>query len=362
MPWLEPLIDALATTELWGNSAQRWLIALGVLIASVGLLHVVVSLLKRRMAAWADAGAADWFAGCTQVLQRTRFWFLLIAAAYLASLALTLSPKAGRIAASVAIVALLAQAALWGSALVGFWVGRYAQRRLEIDAAGATTVSALGYLAKVAIWSVAVLLALQNLGVNVTAMLAGIGIGGVAVALAAQNLLGDLLASATIVLDKPFVLGDFIIVGSEMGTVEHIGLKTTRVRSLSGEQLVFANNDLLQSRVRNFKRMQQRRIVFTLGVVYQTPYEKVAAIPAMLREAVEAQAPVRFERAHFKQYGDFALVYEVVYHVLSPDYGLYMDIQQAINLAIHRRFEAEKIAFAYPTQTVLLRQAPETPA
>ena len=198
------------------------------------------------------------------------------------------------------------------------------------------------------------LLILENVGVDVTALIAGLGVGGIAVALAAQNILGDLFSSMSIVLDKPFVLGDFIIVGDMMGTVEKIGLKTTRVRSLSGEQLIFSNSDLLGSRIRNFKRMQERRIVFSIGVAYDTPAEKLTAIPGMLRAAVEAQEPVRFDRAHFAKFGDSALIYEVVYFVLKPDYNLSMDIQQAINLRLFREFADRQIEFAFPTQTLHL--------
>jgi len=190
------------------------------------------------------------------------------------------------------------------------------------------------------------------MGVDITALIAGLGIGGIAVALALQNVLGDLFASLSIVLDKPFVIGDFIIVDDLLGTVEHIGLKTTRVRSLFGEQLVFSNSDLLNSRIRNYKRMHERRIVFSLGVTYQTPYEKLAAIPDIIREIIELQEQVRFDRAHFKEYGDFALEFEIVYYMLVPDYNAYMDTQQAINLALYERFEKEGISFAYPTQTL----------
>jgi len=166
--------------------------------------------------------------------------------------------------------------------------------------------------------------------------------------------LGDLFASISIVLDKPFVIGDFIIVGDMLGTVEHIGIKTTRVRSLFGEQLIFSNNDLLNSRIRNYKRMDERRIVFSIGVVYQTPYEKLSAIPGMVREIVEAQEQTRFDRAHFSKFGDFALIYEIVYYVKIPDYNAYMDIQEAINLEIYRKFQEQGIEFAYPTQTVFV--------
>jgi small-conductance mechanosensitive channel len=183
-------------------------------------------------------------------------------------------------------------------------------------------------------------------------MIAGLGVGGIAVALAAQNILGDLFASLSIILDKPFVVGDFLIIGDFLGSVEKVGVKTTRLRSLSGEQLIFSNNDLLGSRIRNYGRMFERRVIFSIGVTYQTPADKLRAIPDMLREAVESQQPVRFDRAHFQKYGDFALIFEIVYYVLSADYKQYMDIQQAINLQINEDFEEHGIEFAYPTQTL----------
>ena len=204
------------------------------------------------------------------------------------------------------------------------------------------------------LWILLFLVALDNFGADVTTLIAGLGVGGIAIALAVQNILGDLFASFSIVLDKPFIIGDFIIVGDHLGTVEYIGLKTTRLRSLSGEQLIFSNTDLLGSRIRNYKRMYERRVVFSVAVVYQTPEEKLAAIPEMIREIVEAQAQIRFDRAHFKDFGAYALNFEVVYWILSPDYNLYMDIQQTINLAIFRQFNETGIAFAYPSQTLFL--------
>jgi small-conductance mechanosensitive channel len=203
--------------------------------------------------------------------------------------------------------------------------------------------------------AIAAVLILDNIpGVEITALVASLGIGGIAVALAVQNILSDLFASLSIVLDKPFVIGDFIIVDNCLGTVEHIGLKTTRLRSLSGEQLVFSNNDLLKSRVRNYKRMAERRVVFSVGVTYQTPLEKLERIPTLIRDTIEAQPAVRFDRAHFQGYGDFALNFEVVYYVLDPDYNRYMDIQQGINLGIYSSFAEEGIEFAYPTRTLYI--------
>jgi small-conductance mechanosensitive channel len=203
---------------------------------------------------------------------------------------------------------------------------------------------------------VVVLFALDNVGIKVTALVAGLGVGGIAIALAVQNILGDLFASLSIVLDKPFVVGDFVILGEFMGNVEHVGLKTTRVRSLSGEQIVFSNNDLLSSRLRNFGRLRERRALFTLGVTYQTPREKLQKIPGMIKQAIESIEKTRFDRSHFKSYGAFSLDFETVYYVLGADYALYMDIQQKINLQIHEMFENEGIEFAYPTQTVFVEK------
>ena len=170
----------------------------------------------------------------------------------------------------------------------------------------------LGFVGRIVLWSVVLLMILDNLGVNITALVASLGIGGIAVALAVQNILGDIFASLSIALDRPFAIGDFIVVGDVLGTVEYIGLKTTRIRSLSGEQIVFSNADLLKSRIRNYKRMTERRVVFGFGVVYQTPHDKLERIPAMVREVIEAQPKTRFDRAHFKEYGDSALAFEAV--------------------------------------------------
>ena len=225
---------------------------------------------------------------------------------------------------------------------------------METDPASATTVSMLTFIAKLVLWAVVLLLALENAGIDVTALIAGLGVGGIAIALASQHILGDLFSALSIVLDKPFVLGDFIVVGDLMGTVEKIGLKTTRLRSLSGEQLIFSNADLLQSRTRNFKRMNERRVVFSLGVTYQTSADMLESIPGMIRKIIVSHDNVRFDRSHFKEYGDSALTFETVYYVLTAEFNRYMDIQQSINLALYRSFAKQGIEFAYPTQTIFV--------
>lgn len=358
---LQSLQEALNLPDrIAGNSfeqlASACVVFLGAFVAYMVLRWIVV----KRVAAIASRWSEDGGLTLEKLVQATRTVVFFIVSLYLASLVLTLQPKAVTVVRAVTIIALLIQGAIWGNVLVTFGITQFARRRLEHDADTYTTVSAIGWLGRVALWSVVVLLILANLGVDVTALVAGLGVGGIAVALAAQNILGDLFASLSIVLDKPFVLGDFISVGNEMGTVQQIGLKTTRVRSLSGEQLVFSNNDLLQSRIRNFKRMEQRRVVFTIGVTYGTPQAQLAAIPAVVRTIIEqGSGQTRFDRAHLHKFSELALQFEVVYYVLSPDFNLYMDIQQRINFALIEHFERERIEFAhYAPQQVVATLAP----
>jgi small-conductance mechanosensitive channel len=333
---------------LGANSAADFALALGLLLA-VPLVFALARRFASRLLREGIPAAA---------VRATNSWLLLPVAVYAAALSLELPPRAERIAALGALLALLVQAGLWASRALGAWFElRFRDARTR-DPDGATTLKLLGFAAQGALWLLVALLALDQLGFDVTALIAGLGVGGVALALAVQNILGDVFACAAIALDKPFVVGDFIVVDGLRGTVESVGLKTTRVRSLDGELLVLANADLLKSRLRNFKQLRERRIQFGLGVTYDTPADKLRRIPSWLREAVEAQPKTRFDRAHFRGYGDSALELEVVYHVLEPDYNVYMDVQQSLNLAIHERFAAEGVEFAFPTRTLLVKPDP----
>jgi small-conductance mechanosensitive channel len=210
------------------------------------------------------------------------------------------------------------------------------------------------------IWIIGILFLFDNMGYNVTTIIAGLGIGGIAVALAAQNILGDLFNYFVIFLDRPFEVGDFIIIDEKRGVVEHIGIKTTRLKSLSGEQLVFSNSDLTTSRIHNYKRMQRRRILFNLSVIYQTSHENLKQIPEVLKSIVLEQAEmVEFDRAHFSGYGDSSLDFEIVYFVLDSAYNTYMDIQQKINLRIFEEFKKMGVEFAYPTRTLYVTNQKE---
>jgi small-conductance mechanosensitive channel len=346
-------MDLLKSTY-YGNTLLTWILAFSVMVFMFIVLRLAKRPVLKRLTRLTDQTKTQWDDLVVDLLQKTRVFLLAVVAFYAGLLVLDLPSKIENLTVKVLIMAFLAQGAIWADALVVYLIKLLVEKKTEEDVSSVAMITMFGFVSRVAVWSIVILLALDNIGINVTALVAGLGIGGVAIALASQNVLGDLFASISIVLDKPFVIGDFIIVGDMLGSVEHIGIKTTRVRSLFGEQLVFSNNDLLNSRIRNYKRMDERRVVFSIGVVYQTPYEKLSAIPGMVRKIVEEQEQTRFDRAHFSKYGDFALIYEIVYYVKIPDYNAYMDIQEAINLEIYRTFHEEGIDFAYPTQTVFM--------
>jgi small-conductance mechanosensitive channel len=296
------------------------------------------------------------------LMRQTRWMLLLLPAIYVGALALDLSPHAHAVLRTLTVLAVLLQTALWATVSIELWVNRERRRRLEHDAASATLIGSLNFVLRLVLWVLIALLALENLGVNVTALVTGLGVGGIAVALALQNILGDILASLSIAIDKPFVLGDTLQVDNLVGTVEDVGLKTTRLRSLSGEQLIFANGDLLKSRIRNLRRMADRRVVLAFGVDYQTRAEQVEKIPALLRSIIEAQPGVRFDRAHLKGLGQSALDLEAVYFLDDPDYNLYMDSQQAILLELMRALERDGVRLAQPDRTLWIAADAEPPA
>jgi small-conductance mechanosensitive channel len=318
--------------------------------------NFLISALQRYLERRQNVLIGEFFAGVRQ----TRTVFLLMVSVFASTLLLRLDPALSGIIRKLTIVTLLFQVSTWVSYFLRVWVFDYLGKKTKRDQTSLGALSIFNSLSQLAVWSLALLLALQNFGVDITALAAGLGIGGVAVALALQRILGDLLSSLSIAFDKPFVAGDFIIFDQLMGTVEHIGIKTTRIRSLDGEQIICANSDLLNTRIRNFKRMRERRVAFQIGLVYHTPYEKLVKVPSLLRNAVEAQANVRFDRAHFKAYGEFSLLFEVVYYVLSADYNDYMNVQQGINLMIFESFQNEGLQFAFPTRALYLQGVPQT--
>lgn len=341
---------------LYNNPLSSWLIAISIAVVVFFTMRLGKAIVQRRIGKLAPTTAMDWDDLIVALTERIRNLFLLILAVYAGSLKLDLPASVSVFLKKGFFVVFLLQVALILNHAIKFLIDRYRRKKIESNAAAVTTLSSIGFVLKTLLWFILLLVVLDNYGVDVTALVAGLGISGIAVALAVQNVLGDLFASFSIVFDKPFVIGDFIIVGDFMGTVEYVGLKTTRVRSLSGEQLIFSNTDLLKSRIRNFKRMFERRVVFAIGVLYQTSYEQLIEIPKMIQGIIESHSQVRFDRAHFKEYGAYSLNFEIVYWIQDPDYNVYMDIQQAINLSIFKQFKEKGIQFAYPTQTLLIEK------
>ncbi len=333
----------------FGNTIHQWLAAAVTAVVVFALLLMLRQLIKKRLKIFSKRTETRLDDLVVEVMGRTKYVFLILLSLYAGSLNLTLSETARGVLSILVRLVILLQIGIWSSSTAMFLL-----RRKDSDDGKHASRAAIVFSVKLVIWSIVVLVALTNLGVDVTALITGLGIGGVAVALALQSVLGDLFASMSITLDEPFVPGDFIVVDAVMGTVEQIGLKTTRLKSISGEQVILANTDLLKSRIRNFGRMQERRVVFNVGVTYQTAHEALEKIPGMMKEIIETKEGTRFDRAHFQKFGDSALVFEVVYFVTTADYLRYMDIQQAVNLEICKRFEAGGIAFAYPTQTVFV--------
>jgi len=354
-------------TEFLGNTVEAWTLALVTFLVTFTVLPIIKGFISSRRRKWMQSGRGqlpDAIELTGILVERTSRLFLAVVAVYFASRNLTFTAQVER-GLTIVIVALFwIQAGLWAMAAVRFAIERRRKRSEALDSVLKSSIDIILFVAGIAVWAMVLLLALDNLGVQIKPLLAGLGIGGIAVALAVQTVLGDLLASLSIALDKPFTIGDFLSVDDFQGTVEHIGVKSTRLRSLSGEQIIMSNTDILKARVRNFGRMRERRAVFQLGVSYDTPPESLAAIPEAIREIVEAQPDVRFDRCHFLTYGDTALQFETVYIVKRADFNAYADIQQRINLAILTKLRAMSVKFAAPTRNIFYVEnpAPQTSA
>lgn len=350
---LSLLADWLARTRLYGMPLTELGIAVAVALGSWLAMSIALRYGLARAGAAAQRTTNHVDDGVVDILGGTNRWLLALAALLIGVGVLDLSPRWNARVGQLWFVALAAQFALWANRAVSLGLRRYVARHAT---PGMTQVSAsatlLSWALRTTLWAVVLLAILSNLGVNITAFIASLGVGGIAVALAVQNILGDLLASLAIAVDKPFEVGDFIVVGSVAGSVEHVGLKTTRIRSLSGEQVVMSNTDLLKQTVSNYRRLAERRIEFGFGVSYDTTPEQAEAIPGVVERIVRSNDKLRFDRAHLKRFGDSSIDFEVVYIVLDPDFNLYMDFQQAINLALMRELGRLGVEFAFPTRTL----------
>lgn len=351
--------------EFLGNTLGNWTIALAVLLVTLTVLPVAKRLIaaqRRRLLARAPLKVHPAIDLAALLAGRTSRLFLWGAAVWLAARDLAFPPKLERWLTAALVLLLWMQIALWSMAAVRFAIDVRRQRSTGPDTLLQSSMEVILFAAGLLIWGVAALLALDNLGVEIRPLLAGLGIGGIALALAVQTVLADLLASLSIALDKPFGLGDFLTVDDCQGTVEHIGVKSTRLRSINGEQIIMANGDLLKARVRNYGRLRERRALFVLAVHYETPVATLAAVPRAVREIIEATPEVRFDRCHLLRCTETALEFEAVFFVMRPEYKAYADAQQTINLRILERLRTMEVSFTATAPTAVRLHPPLTPA
>lgn len=337
------------------NTVQNWLIALGIIVLLVTLLRILRMLFMKKLRSFAERTKTGLDDFILSAISRSVMPLLYVVAIYSGLHYLSLPQKPNRLLE----VTVMITCTFFILRIVSSFISYIFQRSLLKQDSEQRKKQSKGILLIIhaLIWVSGFLFLIDNLGYNITTLVAGLGIGGIAIALAAQTILGDLFSYLVIFFDKPFQTGDFIIMDDKLGTVEYIGIKTTRIRTLSGEQLVCSNTDLTNSRVHNYKRMKERRVVFTFRVEYGTKAEKIRKIPSMVKRIVEAHTDTRFDRAHFKAFAEFSLEFEVVFYVLSPDYTMYMDKQEGINLQIYELFEKEGISFALPTRRLFMEAA-----
>lgn len=338
-----------------GNSVQSWIIALLMFLGGAIVIRLFRKILLSALKKWAERTEGNYDDFIVAETRRSIVPLLYFAAFYAAFHYLTFSPATMRVFKAASLLYLTFFVVRLIIAVLRFIIMQYLSRQ-DNGEEKQKQISGLMIIVSIVIWAIGLVFLMDNLGFDVTAIITGLGIGGIAIALATQHILGDLFSYFVILFDRPFEVGDFIVIQDKIGTIEHIGIKTTRLRSLTGEEIVCSNTDLTNSRIHNFKKMQRRRIVFKVSVTYDTPPEKLELIPGILKQIIESEANVAFDRAHLFNLADSWLEYECVYFVDTPDYLQYMDAQQSINLQLIRKFGQEDISFAFPSQSIYLNQ------
>ncbi|MDD5194135.1 MAG: mechanosensitive ion channel family protein [Candidatus Omnitrophica bacterium] len=345
------MLEKILQFTVFSNRILDYCISLIIFLTVLAIAKLFNKIILAKLKKWADTTSSTLDNFLISTVQRYVYPVLYYGIFYLSIRNLILHVFIAKLIniSAVAIISIFSIRAI--TAFLGYTFHQYLLQKKKTQEFERSFMGMLSVI-KVIVWGVGIIFLLDNLGFKISAVIAGLGIGGVAVALAAQTILGDLFSYLAILFDRPFEIGDFIVVGDFLGTIEHIGVKTTRIRSLGGEQIVFSNSDLTNSRMRNYKRMDKRRIVFKIGVTYNTPLAQIKEIPCIIKDIIGKIKNTLFDRAHFAAFGDFSLIYEVAYYVLSQDYNQYMDIQQEINIAVKEKFTRLGIEFAYPTQTV----------
>ena len=341
------------------NTVLDWLLALVVTAVVWVAVRILVRILLSKMQVLAAKTETDIDDLVTELLEKTKVLFVALVALYAGARSLEFSGGVDSVLTRIVILGFLIQGAFWVNGIVNYILGSWAQKKFEGDPTIATAMGSVLFIVRLGVFSTFVMLALDNLGIDVGPLVASLGIGGLALGLALQGTLSDLFASFSIIFDKPFVVGDYIQVDNLAGTVQHIGLKTTRITALTGEQLIFSNSDLLGSRIQNLRRRDERRCTFILGVTYDTDPDQLERIPDFIKKIIENREHTRFDRCFFMAFGDSALSFEVVYYILDRDVLLYAATHHSINIDIFRKFNEEGIEFAYPTQTIHMQSLDE---
>lgn len=335
----------------WGNTLGEYVIALVVFFGILIVLGIFKKVILARLRVLARKSSTDIDDVLIAIVSEIHPPFYSFISFYIA---LQLIIVTGLIKTIITTILYI-----WATYLiirmVRIFINRIIRKRLgEDDGNAQAAIQLLTAVFTFVLWILGILLLLQNLGINVTSLIAGLGIGGIAVALALQNVLSDLFSSFSILFDKPFTVGDYIDTGSVSGTVEKIGIKTTRLRASSGEQVIVSNAELTSTSIQNYKRMEERRMVFTIGVTYETPSNVLREIPHIVKQCIESEDGTLFKSTHFKEFGDSAYIYETIYYVTSPDYYEYLSIHDSIGMKIIDAFAGKNIDMAYPTQRVYM--------
>lgn len=347
-------MDNLLEQNFFGNSILEYFIAALSIIVAFLIIHFIKKFIIKRIQKNVDEEKYPRLKMLIRGINRRLIPLLYFGAIYIALETLSFGAKTDKIISTVYLILAVWLGVRFTISILEYVIGNFlAKTRGEEEGKKLKPIlSFLNFL----VWIIGALLMLDNLGFNISTLIAGLGITGIAVALAAQALLGDLFSYFVIFFDRPFEIGDFVVFEGNSGSIEKIGIKTTRVRSLSGEQLIVSNSKLTNTLVHNYKRMEKRRVVFVLGVTYQTKAEQLKSIPDIVKNIITKNNNAEFDRGHFRSFGNSTLDFEFVYYVLTSDYNTYMDTQQKINLEIFEEFEKNSIDFAYPTQTIFLNK------
>ena len=343
-------IDNFLAATYLGNTGQSYLIALGITLGCLLAFYIIKKIAIKRLEHIAQKTAMDIDDFIIAQIKAIHWIFLVLFSVYIGIRVLMFNPQVQDIINNILLFVVTVLVIKQLTGVINYVLKKFSEKNKESASQGILVL--LGRFVGIVVWSVGLLFILSNFGINVTSVVAGLGIGGIAIAFAVQNILSDIFSSFAIYFDKPFAEGDFIVVGESVGVVEHIGIKSTRLKALRGELLIISNKEIMSSRIQNFKTLKKRRVVFTIGILYETPVAQVKKVPALVKQVFDAIKDVELDRVHFSEFADSALVFEIVYYVTTSSYVVYRDAQQTINIGIMEQFEKEKIEFAYPTRTI----------